>query len=521
MRFLKIATIILFFLTVALVSTHSLDSINQDIGRHLKTGQIIWQTREVPKTNLFSFTEPDHPFINHHWLSEVIFYLFSLLAGLKGLIVLKVILITAAFGVIFFFLLPMTKFWVLLSSMILGFFVFMERTDVRPEIFSYVFLAIFLVLLLRAKYKNDYRWLWVLPIVQIFWTNMHIYFALGPGLLFLFLIDRLAYKSIKTARTVLAVLLMAIAATLINPNFIRGALTPFNILRDYGYSIVENQSVFFLTDYGILAKQTNIFEFSVVVLILSFVAAIKFGKRKIVFELSTATAFTAMAILMLRNFGIYGLVFATIVPLNLSAWQTVKESNKKPIIGVYILVIAGFCFWIFSITNNDFFRIIDKEQRFGLSVPRGAQGGVDFVKQNKISGPVFNNFDVGSFLIWKLYPVKTSGSQENPASNGTSPEFKVFVDGRPEAYSAAFFENIYKPMQEDPAVWKKYSELYKINYVFFGIKDITPWAQKFLTDILQNPDWPLIYTDKDTAVFIKNVTVNRPIIDKFRIKTNR
>lgn len=504
MKFLKITTIILFLLTVALVSTHSLDSINQDIGRHLKTGQIIWQTREVPKINLFSFTEPNHPFINHHWLSEVIFYLLGLFAGLKGLIVLKVVLITTAFGIILFFLLPLTKFWTLSLSMILGLLVFAERTDVRPEIFSYLFLVIFLVLLLKAKYKNDYRWLWVLPIVQIFWTNMHIYFALGPGLVFLFFIDRLIHeRDKKNLKKIGAILIITALATLLNPNFIKGALTPFTILNGYGYSIVENQSVVFLSNYGILGKQISIFEFSIVVLILSFIGAIMSGRSKIIFESLVAAFFTAMAIMMLRNFGIYGLVFATIVPLNLSTWQIKRESNKKLIIVAYVLAIVGFGVWVFSITNNSFFRIMDKGQSFGLSVPRGAQGGVEFVKQNKITGPVFNNFDVGSFFIWKLYP-----------------EQKVFVDGRPEAYPVDFFENIYKPIQEDPVAWKKYSELYGINYVFFDPKDATPWAQTFLQDMLRDPNWPLVYFDRDAIIFLKKVQDNKEIIEKYQIKTS-
>lgn len=514
MKFLKITTIILFLLTVALVSTHSLDSINQDIGRHLKTGQIIWQTREVPKINLFSFTEPNHPFINHHWLSEVIFYLLSLFVGLKGLIVLKVVLITTAFGIILFFLLPLTKFWTLSLSMILGLLVFVERTDVRPEIFSYLFLAIFLVLLLRAKYKNDYRWFWVLPIIQIFWTNVHIYFALGPGLLFLFFIDRLIHeRDKKNLKKIGAILIITVLATLLNPNFIKGALTPFTILNGYGYSIVENQSVVFLSNYGILGKQISIFEFSIVVLILSFILVIMSGRAKIIFESLVAVFFTVMAIMMLRNFGIYGLTFAAIVPLNLSAWQIKGGSNKKLIIAAHVLAVVGFSFWVFSITNNSFFRIMDKGQSFGLSVPRGAQGGVEFVKQNKITGPVFNNFDVGSFLIWKLYPVPASST-----GYGTSPEFRVFVDGRPEAYSVDFFENIYKPMQEDPVAWKKYSELYGINYVFFDPKDATPWAQTFLQNKLRDPDWPLVYLDQDAIIFLKKTFDNKKIIEKFQIK---
>ena len=89
MRILRIVCLIAIFVTIGLAFVHSLGSINQDIGRHIKIGEIIWQTKSVPDTNLFSYTEPNNPFINHHWLSEVVFYFLNLSVGLKGLIIFK------------------------------------------------------------------------------------------------------------------------------------------------------------------------------------------------------------------------------------------------------------------------------------------------------------------------------------------------------------------------------------------------------------------------------------------------
>src|SRR3990167_1644700 len=88
---------VLLFILLASFLIHNFDSIGQDIGRHLKVGEIIWQTGEVPRTNLFSFTEPDFPFINHHWLSEVTFYGVYNLGGFTGLIWLKIIVVLATF----------------------------------------------------------------------------------------------------------------------------------------------------------------------------------------------------------------------------------------------------------------------------------------------------------------------------------------------------------------------------------------------------------------------------------------
>ena len=113
---------------------------------------------------------------------------------------------------------------------------------------------------------------------------------------------------------------------------------------------------------------------------------------------------------------------------------------------------------------------------------------------------MFNNYDLGSALIFWLYP------QE-----------KVFVDNRPEAYSNEFFSDVYKPMQEDESSWLEYSEKYNINLIYFSHKDSTPWATKFLSNRLQEINWSLIYFDRNVVIMIRNNEDNRELLDKFLI----
>src|SRR3989344_5369352 len=167
---------VLLFGLLAVFLIHNFDSIGQDIGRHLKTGEIIWQTKEVPKTNLFSFTEPDFPFTNHHWLSEVIFFGIFNLGGFTSLILLKVFLVLITFLLITDIASRLsTGFWPIAVSFLLSIFIFISRTEVRPEIFSYAILVFFLFALFKAKYEPDWKleiinWkfspLWLLPLVQ-------------------------------------------------------------------------------------------------------------------------------------------------------------------------------------------------------------------------------------------------------------------------------------------------------------------------------------------------------------------
>jgi len=502
MKYLRFIALALLFVFLGLLLVHSLGSINQDIGRHLKLGQIIWETKSVPKTNLFSFTEPDYPFINHHWLSEVVFYLLFGIIGLKGLIIFKAAVVAVSFWLIYKAADKKTGSWPFLVSAPLGMLVFLNRSDVRPEIFSYLFLAFFIFAILRARFFGQHRWLYALPFVQVLWSNAHIYFVLGPALLFFFLIDTVLNKERKIALSkVFWILVVTSAVTILNPNFIKGALTPFFILRDYGYTIVENQSIFFLKDYGAMLAAINVFEISLIVLIISFVVAIKNGSKKILFEFLAGLAFSILAVKMIRNTGIYALVFTSVTALNLSTIKPAARFLKRPVRIIFYLVLSAiFAFLIINTLNNNLRVWMQEGGKFGLEIPAGAAQGVEFVEQNNIKGPVFNNFDVGSFLIWKLYPKQ-----------------KVFVDGRPEAYSVEFFENIYKPMQEDPVLWKKYSEQYKINYVFIDHRDITPWARKFLFYISQNPDWPLVYKDDSTAIFVRRTVENQKLIENYRI----
>jgi hypothetical protein len=505
---------------------HSLDAVNQDLGRHIKTGQIIWETKSVPRVNTFSFTEPNAPFINHHWLAEVVFFFLSGAIGLKGLILFKVLILLAAFFLLYKALPETARGWPFLLSGLFGVFVFSSRTDVRPEIFSYLFLTFFIHAILQARQKRDYKWLYALPIVQLLWTNTHIYFILGPALLFLFLIDQIISKENKPfLKNLLWIFLITSAVTLINPNFIKGALEPLNILKNYGYSIVENQSVSFLQNYGAQLKDISLFQISIIFLIISFVIAIKNGKRKIFFEVSSALMASILAMTMIRNLGLYVIIFVPIVSLNLSTYQPKITVNfRKAAFVFYAIIIILTGLLIKSIVNNSFYIWQNTSKSFGLSVPAGMENAVRFIEQNKINGPMFNNFDIGSYLIWKLYPAPfgdcmTRNPLESVAKRcGVYPEQSVFVDGRPETYSVDFLQNVYIPMQQDPALWKKYSDQYKINYIVFGITDATPWAQTFLRSILQNTDWPLIYADENSAVFIRKTPENQKLIDKFRIK---
>jgi hypothetical protein len=476
--FLKISLITTTLILLIATYLHPVTAITQDLGRHIKTGEIIVTTHTIPVTNLYSYTYPTFPFINHHWGPEVLFYLTYQAAGFIG-----TLLLTATISVIAFLLLYLYAYKnaSVLALSLVSFFcigILLERTDVRPEAFSMLFFAIYLVILFKNT-RHSTKWLYALIPIQLLWVNTHIYWAIGLLTIGLFFLDTLTtslYKRIRITRsiaTLFTVLFLCTVVTLINPHGIQGFLYPLHVFDNYGYMIEENQNIFFL--WELFQKQTIIFFWASVVFYFSLLG-IRFKQTRPI-DWFLGSVFALLGIQAIRNFPLFA--FAIFIPFSfhLSSILTPLEKKRNTYIVVSFCCILLFCWQLLR---------IEMIKPTGISTPNGATKGVDFMQTHNLKGPIFNNFDIGSYLIFRLYPRE-----------------KVFVDGRPEAYPAAFFQKIYIPMQQDPKLFAAMDKKYQFNTIFFSHTDQTPWAKQFLQTISKNPLWKLVYLDDTVVIFTK------------------
>ncbi|HKM52394.1 MAG TPA: tetratricopeptide repeat protein [Isosphaeraceae bacterium] len=167
-----------------------------DIWWHVRSGEWILEHRRVPWLDPFTFTSSDRVWIDLHWGFQVAIALAHRLGGVRGILILASVACTSTF----LLALGMRRegwsvviagwCWVpalaLLSS----------RFDPRPEIFSLLLLAAFLVVLSRAEQAP--RLLWLLPLLQVAWVNVHALFVLGPVIVACYLTDRLVRGFLET-----------------------------------------------------------------------------------------------------------------------------------------------------------------------------------------------------------------------------------------------------------------------------------------------------------------------------------
>lgn len=462
-------------------------AFTQDLGRHLILGKIIIECLCIPTTNLFSYTAPNFEFINHHWLPEVIFYGITQVLGFTALLWFKISVIVVSFCLLLSIVYKKVNSFLIVACSIPFIFVFSERFDVRPEIFSFFFLSLFLVLIYQYRLTSKLRFLLPLVVIQIVWVNSHIYFFIG-ALLYGFLLADLFLRK-KLTRHVVIIGLCLAGALLINPHGLTGALYPLNVFGNYGYSIVENQNIFFLNSF-FFSPKILIFELLILPVV---VAGIYHLKKRNTFEVLCLLFAVTAGIMMIRNFPLF--VFIAFPPLVFTLsdiLQNLKPHVRKNV-QISLLVCLVFVIAIHSIQ-------LIRSQNFGLRYVYGAEKAVNFLEQEKLPGNIFNNFDIGSYLIYRLYP-----------------SYKVFVDGRPEAYPADFFDN-YKAMQMDPELFEQQVMRYDINTVFFAHTDITPWAQQFLQSIVSDSRWVPVYIDDRIIIFIRNDSKYNHIIQQYKVQ---
>jgi c-di-AMP phosphodiesterase-like protein len=145
-----------------------------------------------------------------------------------------------------------------------------------------------------------------------------------------------------------------------------------------------------------------------------------------------------------------------------------------------------------------------KRSLFGLGLLPGVNQAADFLKQNKIKGPIFNNYDIGGYLIFHFFPKE-----------------KVFVDNRPEAYQIDFFEKIYKKSQSDLKSWEKLLQKYQFNVIIFSHRDYTSWGQNFLVNMIENQDFIPVFADDYNIIFLRRNKRNDFLIKKYQIAKER
>jgi len=482
-----------------------------DIGWWIKSGEYIFTQRNIPLKDIFTYTVPERVWVIQGWLATVFFYLIYSVTGIEGLTIFKALLIVLTFMVLLKLMLR-KKMSYPLSILLLTLAVLLARHRFifasRPLIFKYPFMVLFLYLLsdyvenVEEPSKSKKRLLLLLPVLMLFWTNLHGSFYAGYIIICAFIGGEFVKNLVLHRKIIdrklgflLFVLLLTVVVSLVNPYGLYlhqwnvELFTKTSLLR----TIVNEEFLPpSITDYPL-------FWFSLILISVSFLFTLRKFNRTTFFLF---LPFAYLAVKGVRYIGLFAVTSAPVLGENLNL--LFRSERIRRLSAKIQPFIIDRTYWIRIFTNilllllmvYLFFFIFSprREFKWGLGIQRGytPDGAIEFVEKNGISGNLYNSEEFGGYIIWRWYPQR-----------------KIFILG-----DNLLCEDIRAQVyQNDITGVETLFEKYKVNYILKSYQ--TPPLEGYY---LSRGNWKLVYWDNIALVYLRDNKANKEIIKKYVYK---
>jgi hypothetical protein len=171
---------------------------DSDIWWHLSGGRWILEHGRAPEFDPFTFGSQDRQWVDIHWAFEVLATVIYQLAAVPGLVLLAA---TAGALAVLACMTARKPDWPIVITILVwspALVLVSWRFDPRPEIFSLLYIGLFLAILWRVDRRPALAWL--LPVIQVLWVNTQGLFILGPILFACYFAERI-WRTFWGART--------------------------------------------------------------------------------------------------------------------------------------------------------------------------------------------------------------------------------------------------------------------------------------------------------------------------------
>ena len=487
----------------AFVATHPIRP--HDFWWHVKVGQEIVQTHQIPQVDTFSYTMPGQPYPSYQafWLSEVALYEVYALGGPALSVFVQTLLITGTYLLLLLLCLRLSRnvrvaTIAVLAAAVLGF----ENWNIRPQALTFLLftLTLWLIYAFRTNARPP-RWLLLaFPALMILWVNCHGSFPLGLVLIGAWLVETIWERARVGPRCGRAVwmpvvaLALSAAAVFVNPQ----GFGAFAYLRLMGGSTVVQQGpewapASFATKDGIAFFVLALAGLALLVragrvpsglwhwlLLVGFgVLAWRTGRAIVWFGLALAPVVAELLPHLLAGRG------ATVSPADRAdgdphcqrGWQCHPRSDG-PVVGLIMLCFVGL-----MIVTLPWFkdRLPLPERKAGLISAETPMRATAFLLEHRLPPQVFHNMIYGSYLIW------TAG-----------PRYRVFADPRIELYPAWLWD-MYHAVSRGDRGWQQALDHYGVNTLMLSRQE----QPGLVAAATVSPQWRRVYEDRQTVMLVR------------------
>ncbi len=443
-----------------------------DLFARIAMGHLTLSNAAVPLTDPFAFTRVLSMWVDHEWLSGVVFYLVATSLGDFGLIVLRVVLAILATSCVVYASqreTPLSQSRFIWLALCLVHALAAWNSTVRCQAFTYLFVALLYWAVIEYRTHKQAMLLSLTPIIALAWVNMHGGYALGCCIIGLLCLTELIQRRFTVGLGAIAV---------------GWAVAPF--FTPYGFSVF----VTFLLD-SLSMQRPGILEWqplhsdipaciATLLLTCPLVCGIALRRRHLDLFAVGALIFSAYCAFRHVRFLPFYMITAAIfggpyVDVTLSRLKDLRPSLYIAALRSGSLVVAvALAVGAFKLL---FLLVSPKTYRLNFSdYPIGA---VEWLRTSGVSGRLLVNFNHGSYALWRLYP-----------------SFKISVDGR---YEEAYPEETVREnaLALTPSLPSSREALERINptHILLSLPPLPADPAALFGD-----GWKVIYQDRDAAI---------------------
>lgn len=471
--------VILFLFILAYCTVAS--NYDLDLWAKLIIGSFFIHKGHVPTHDFLSYT-PTHLWVDHEWGSGVVFYLINHFFSVAGFVILQSILLFLLFFMITKIIKlrgvkTTTPYNFLFYYFAFSSFNYVIDQPIRCQLFTFLFFTVFLYILELARI-GKFKPLVFMPIIMVFWCNLHGGCTAGFGLIVLYIIGELfSGKSLKSIKPYAFALLACSVAFLINP-------WGFGFIKRLFYESFVSRTC--IGEWAALFSKTFNIKFKLFMSVLLLFEAVAISRQMFAktFKLDLTKFLVLAATLYLAVMHIKFIPFA-IISMSCFIYDDFydvfnfitrnlfdKIANiKETIVYAFILIFA------FSSIYINGFGPYANWDRYPLKA-------VEFIKINNIKGNLLQSLTFGSYISYKLYP-----------------QNKIFMDGRFVGVYDETLLTTYDYFQSGCNGWSELLDLYPTDAM------LLEKALPVIPLLKKDNNWKAVYEDNGFIVFVKNTDV--------------
>jgi tetratricopeptide (TPR) repeat protein len=477
---------------------------DSDMWFHLAVGKQILATGSLPTFDQLSLLNYGQPVSAHLWLFQTVLAAgYPLGAGwwLQGV---QVVLLSLTLFIVYRTTRRWTSpnlAWLMLLAVVIA---SAERFTVRPELVSFIMIALYYYRLQQGKYHSPVEIIFFF-ILQEIWTNSHGIFVIGPFLAGCYLAEALLKgvmgKGYKDARSLGILTAVLTAACIVTPNGWENISYAWRLFAESNPLApqISNSTHEMAAALGEVSRTMLPFWFYfflIVAFLVSLVATALHCRRQLpVARTMIGFALLAASMTGMKNMPLFAIVAAPLITENLSTLGNIRLHRICAAAIAAAMAIAAIV-WSPRPALNYLANWAPYRFGLGLSTDYVPVGLPPFLDQIGFYGPIYNSMDQGGFYAYHNYPKRI------PFYDSRLQDYK------PEEIIAA--SEAVSRAARNPEGWHTLLRRYDFRGVLLCNTPDNREAAGLLPHLAKNAGWRLIYLDQAASFWIRVDQGNLP-----------